>query len=455
MDYGKIKNINQQNMKSFRFIYLENIGNRKLFIVEALLGLNKGNISIEKPKKVKIDSLNDKEIKIIDGILLINNIQKKEELYKDIDFILNIEKKIKKINSDKFCPIIMKGNKSEIVNYLNIHNYKKEDISKNMNIQEAEGSSKKSIDVFDSIKGLIKMIEINFQYQNFLINNKINEKQYTKTLCNTSINLLRCSKCNQIPEISIDRYSYSIYLFCNKCNTEKKYELNDYQMIKNKLLMCSVCKKEINKKSSVNYCLECKSYVCKDCTKKHIQKEHNSIGNGSVKKYLYPNNLINFICDIHEKICCNYCLDCHKNICPNCELEYHKDHTTKIFNNAKQIQGFIKIQNQNLEFEKEGYEKMKKLIEDSLNSLRLYFMKLLHYKEIEIDIKEEMIKELEIFKYNNTLLENIKNLEFEQYDLYYDFEAPWNKKLNYIFEYFKLIYVKKKTLKVPIIFFKK
>ena len=68
--------------------------------------------------------------------------------------------------------------------------------------------------------------------------------------------------------------------------------------------------------------------------------------------------IINFICDIHEKICCNYCLDCHKNICPKCEMEYHKDHLTKIFNNAQQIQGFIKIQNQNLIFEKEGFEKM-------------------------------------------------------------------------------------------------
>ena len=439
MEHEKIKRINQKILKSFQFIYFENIGIRNLYIVKAYLGINKRNVSIEKPKKVKIDLtfLNEKEINLIDGILFINNIQKKEELSKDIDFILYIEKKIKKLNSDKFCPIIMKGNKSKIINYLNNINYKIEDISKNMNIQNIEGSSKENIDFLDSIKELIKMVEINFKYQNFLINNNITENQYAKSLCDTSLHLLKCAKCNEIPEISIDRYSYSIYLFCNKCNTEKKYDFNEYDKIKNKILLCSVCKKDINKKNSVNFCLKCKNHICKDCTKKHIQKEHKSIENGSSKKCLYPNNLINFICDIHEKICCNYCLDCHKNICPKCEMEYHKDHITKIFNNAQQIQGFIKIQNQNLIFEKEGFEKMQKLMEDCLYSLRIYFKKLLFYKKKEIDIKEQMIKELEIFKYNNTLLENIKNLEFEQYDLYYDFEAPWNKKLNYIFEYFK------------------
>ena len=439
MEPGKIQRINEQNMKSFQFIYFENIGIRYLYIVKAFLGLKKRNISIEKPKKVKIDLsfLNEKEIKLIDGILFINNIQKKEVLNKDIDFILNIEKKIKKINIDKFCPIIMKGNKNKIINYLTINNYKKEDISKNMNIQNMEDSSKKNIEFLDSIKDLIKMIEINFKYQNFLIYNKITENQYAKTLCDTSLYLLKCAKCNEIPEITIDRYSYSIYLFCNKCNTEKKYAFNEYEKIKNKILMCFDCKKEINKKNSVNFCLKCKNHICKDCSKKHIQKEHKSIGNESIEKYLYPNNLINFICDIHEKIYFSYCIDCHKNICPNCEMEYHKDHITKTFNNAQQIQGFIKIQNQNLIFEKERYEKMKELIDDCLNSLKKYFKKLLFYKKKEMDIKEEMIKELEIFKYNNTLLENIKNLEFEQNDLYYDFEAPWNKKLNYIFEYFK------------------
>ena len=224
MEHEKIKRINQQNLKSFQFIYFENIEIRNLSIVKAFLGLNKRNVSIEKPKKVNIDLsfLNEKEIKVIDGIIFINNIQKKEELNKDIDFILNIEKKIKKTCSDKFCPIIMKGNKSEIINYLNNKNYKKEEISEKMNIQNMEDSSKKNIDFLDSIKELIKMIEINFKYHNFLINNNITENQYAKTLCDTSLHLLKCAKCNEIPEISIDRFSHSIYLFCNKCNTEKK-----------------------------------------------------------------------------------------------------------------------------------------------------------------------------------------------------------------------------------------
>jgi hypothetical protein len=48
-----------------------------------------------------------------------------------------------------------------------------------------------------------------------------------------------------------------------------------------------------------------------------------------------------------------------------------------------------------------------------------------------------MIKEFELYKYNTRLIENIKNLEFENNSLLYSSDSPWDIKLNSIFEFFK------------------
>jgi hypothetical protein len=77
-----------------------------------------------------------------------------------------------------------------------------------------------------------------------------------------------------------------------------------------------------------------------------------------------------------------------------------------------------------------------------LSELKIYFQKLIIYKKKEIEIKEGMIKELEIFKYNKTLIENVKNLEFENNDIYNNTNTninnndSWEQKFNNIFQFF-------------------
>ena len=65
------------------------------------------------------------------------------------------------------------------------------------------------------------------------------------------------------------------------------------------------------------------------------------------------------------------------------------------------------------------------------------FNNLILFKEKEINIKEKIIKELEIFKYDDTLINNVQNLYQDYNDIFYNLEESWDKKLNNIFEFFK------------------
>ena len=51
--------------------------------------------------------------------------------------------------------------------------------------------------------------------------------------------------------------------------------------------------------------------------------------------------------------------------------------------------------------------------------------------------KEKIIQDLELFKFDNALIENTKNLQFTIYDTSsYNFNDSWDKKLSNIFDFF-------------------
>ena len=97
----------------------------------------------------------------------------------------------------------------------------------------------------------------------------------------------------------------------------------------------------------------------------------------------------------------------------------------------------IDKQKKNLINERKKYEGIKRYVDDCFNSLRKYFDYLILCKEKEMNLKEDMIKEFELYKYNNRLIENIQNLEFENNSLVYSPECSWDIKLNCLFEFFK------------------
>ena len=437
----------QKNNKTYKFLLMGSEESEGLFVIKAFYknfedNIKRNTIIDENNNKIHIEAstINKNEIDksiLFDGIIFIYNLQGYNILDDTIEEMIKIDKTFKKIYPTIFFPKVILGNIGDVLSYINDKKNKKESIIKNRNIFFIKESSINHIGISYAVEYLIKMHQINKNYKKYILQNRINEKEFIHFLTKKKMNLLRCLKCSQILEKLLDKNSNSIYLYCNKCNIEKKYSYLEYENIKKEYLInCNECKKNIYESNLINYCFKCKKYICKECIKIHFNKESKEMNENNYKSIIYPYNLIDNICNLHDKICYNYCINCKKKICPYCEMESHLNHEKKIFD-EKEILKLLDTQKHNLKLEKDEYSKMKEIMEDCFNSLKEYFNNLLLYKEKEINIKEEMIKEFEILKYDNTLFKNIKNLDFENTDLFYNSQETWDKKLNDIFEIFK------------------
>lgn len=65
-------------------------------------------------------------------------------------------------------------------------------------------------------------------YQKFKSENKINEKQIINSLSKLKTNVMKCLDCNSILKINMNQFSNSIYLNCNKCNINEKFDICDF-----------------------------------------------------------------------------------------------------------------------------------------------------------------------------------------------------------------------------------
>ena len=431
------KNINKLEEKNelYQFVFLvdEEVGSS--FLVKVFPEFNEKKLNKNDSIKIELCEIKikemDKLIKSIDGIIFINNIQNEKKIIKNMEIIFKLDKQVKKNNSKKFFPKLIFGNKFIIMK--NFEN--KKNVFNNNDVYIFEISSEKPVTINFACENLIKMNRINDNYQKFITENKLDEKKYKYFLSEASINLNKCFNCNHIYNILIDYSSDKINLKCNKCNIEQGYYYQEYlNILNNNFLECNICKKTEEKKH-FNFCKKCKKYICKDCIKKHIQKEYK-LKDENYKLYRYKYHLMNFYCNIHNKICNDYCLDCEESICPKCEMESHLNHKIKISNN-NEIFKLIKEQKEKLLLEQKQFEKMKEIMEDCFETLKAYLGKLLNNKRNELEIKKEIIKELETFKYDNILIKNVMNLEFENYEINYDMNDSLEKKINNIFDFFK------------------
>jgi len=304
-----------------------------------------------------------------------------------------------------------------------------------MNIFFYELSKNSKFGVSYAAEKLIRMNQIYREYKKYILQNNINEIEIFENTSKNVSNVLKCLECNQIYDISIDQFSNLIYLSCNKCNTELKHSYLEYEKKKNEFsIKCSNCKKTIKDLNHAHYCFICKANICEGCIKKHFQKENKTKNYENFHEIIYP--YIDFCCKIHEKMNYKYCLECQKNICFNCEMESHLNHETKIYD-ERQINLILLKQKQNLKKEKEEYSKMKIFVEDCLDSINKFLNDLILLKEEEINIKEEMINELEMLKYDDTLIGNVNNLYFDMNEIFYKAQDSWEQKLNNLFEFFK------------------
>ena len=416
--------------KPYKFIYLDFKGNISMINAFDLTKYNKEKYSNSNKKfQIEVNIINkkdvDRNIKLIDGIIYIfNNEEEKEIIIDIIDYIQKVEKDC---SNKTFFPIFILGDKKEFQNFLNINNIDK---IKNIQFLKPMHDINKTINL--TLDEFIKIKKIVEKYEIFLKENEINEKDYINTISNKKINILKCIICHEVLDISIDTFSKLCEIKCDKCKYIKKLDILNFENFE-KNMDCFECKKQ-PETNSLNYCFKCKKYFCVECSKNHLQKEDKEMLNNN--NILFPNNLIDVICNVHNKFLYNYCIDCKKDICIECEIESHILHKTSIYD-INYINNLIFNQKKDFEIEKVKFNAIKIVVDDCLNSLRNYIDKLMIYKEKEINLKEKIIEELELFKFNNTLINNMKNLEFRNYkDLIYNSTDTWDKKLTNIFEFF-------------------
>jgi hypothetical protein len=168
--------------------------------------------------------------------------------------------------------------------------------------------------------------------------------------------ILRCSKCPYIPFIELNEKNNNILVtsICQNNHKEEKPLKTYIEQLKtqnqNISFTCSVCKiqkKEKDILSTINYCLNCKNYICDKCKSAHEkEKSHQII---LVKD-------LNSICPKHQKRFFSFCKNCHINICSHC-LEEHESH------NTEQLSKVI--------IEQKEIEKYKNLIKASENHINL------------------------------------------------------------------------------------
>ena len=420
------ENNENNNDKKYRFILIDNAGN--IFLIRAFLKnkLNKKyKIELEK-SMIEIKDI-ENIISSISGIISIYIVSNKKALDIIVDYFQKVEILLKKEKVKTIFPKFILGNQKAFKNSIK----KEKDKDKNNimnNIIYLEGTEDSNICINMAIDAYIKLIKENEIFENFITDNKINEKQIINNLNKSKINLIKCLKCQQIYEISFDQLSSSVLLYCRNCKSEKKLDIFSFEKLI-KEIKCNLCKKNLNP-NSINYCFKCQKSICQQCTKCHSHNEEE------INDYIYPSNLINIICNIHNKLCYKYCNKCKKNICINCEIESHINHENIIYN-EKQISKLIFDKKKSIKSEKERYKKYKDIIEDCLDSLKKYLDRFILYKEQELKIKEDMVQEFEIFKYDKTMIENINNLKFGFCShITYSHKDSWDKKLKKIFEFF-------------------
>ena len=418
----------------FFFFFINSEGKTSLIKAE----INKDNFQ-KQNKKINFNEsdLNEKDteryIKYFDGIIFIYTSKSNQILSNIIEAIHKIDKKNKK---ERIIAKIFFGNKTNMVNNLNRSKdkrffYKFKDIKF---LQETPNDNNKIICL--ALQEFINMKKLYDEYEEYIKYNKINEIDIINDYGKNKLNLMKCTNCNLVFNISINNFSNLFYLCCPKCKLEQKFNIEEFERFKN-FVKCDVCKREININSR-NYCYKCKKNICKDCTKSHLQREesNNNIFHPKINHFIYQSNFIDVMCSLHKRICNKFCIKCDKNICIDCEIESHMDHETTIFDESN-INNLINEQKRIINLERKKSKKIKEIIEDCLNELRRYFESLVENKEKMLNIIEGMIKELESFKYDNTLIENIKNLNLQlNREILYNYKASWMKKLNDLLEHF-------------------
>ena len=179
-------------------------------------------------------------------------------------------------------------------------------------------------------------------------------------------------------------------------------------------------KKNINKKGDD-----------KNKTKEKININNNEeVKNIKTKEEKVPIYLYDLCYFEHGIVYNNYCHDCFKNICNICEEKEHQNHKIEKLND-------IMIEEEILVYIKKSLENNI----NELNNINNYFNKLIEkikeqysyfyeLKKKEIEIKQKIIKDFEIIKYNYNAIKNLKNINYKNTTINNNSLIPNLEKIN-------------------------
>ena len=338
-----------------------------------------------------------------------------------------------------------------------INNSNNEDIYSNIHIRnekpKMKEKEKKKIDK-QVEKELNNIKKMKIQKEITLNNKKKKENdiyasQMKEILKLNYSKIFRCIKCWKIPKLQINDLNNIIKTKCvhNGKKIYQNYKIDEFLGIRNTITeatTCYFCKgNNSNHPYSFDYCFICQKIFCKKCESNHnnsveckeIQNNNNENNNLNIKKRVVPLYLMDSYCLNHDTPAKYYCINCKEYTCENCFESEHKRHHFKYYK-KENVDELIKEKRQFIEREKVCYKFVQTCFNDCIKSLQNKFDELMELKMKKLNIKENLIKDLELFKNNYTLIENVANLKFDDLKfLKYNSFETWKNKLNIIFDY--------------------
>ena len=261
--------------------------------------------------------------------------------------------------------------------------------------------------------------------------------QYKEILRLNYPKIYRCSKCWKIPKVEINENNNSVKVKCfhNNTNTEQNYKINQFIDTQSKIpdiTQCNICKSgNYNHSYTYDYCYNCEKIFCKKCDNNHKNSKECD------KKEVIPFYLMESFCNIHELPAKYYCLNCNKYTCDTCFTKEHENHNFKFYD-KDYVDKLIKENKKLIESTKNCYKYLEAYFNDLMKSIRNKFNDLLDLKMKKLSIKENLIKDLELYKNNFNLIESVADLKFEDVklkSLRYNANYRWKNKLDIIFDY--------------------
>ena len=141
----------------------------------------------------------------------------------------------------------------------------------------------------------------------------------------------------------------------------------------------------------------------------NINKISNSNIN-KIKEEKLPLYLNDSFCIEHGEIYNSFCHDCLKNICEICEENEHKAHNKQNLSSMMvDEEKLLKIK-QSLEKDINDLNNINIYFEQLIENIKKQFKYFYSLKQKEIEIKQKIIKDYEVIKYNYNCIQNINNI---------------------------------------------